>query len=130
LQSHGVDIAGCIAQRRYIAVDAAEMLSTFMVDGMLDSVRFLETFGKLILKATDAAKGKQPRVALFGEGADLLCQQGNLEAAIQNEQFCNQLTNRYDVDILCGYSLDGFQQGMGSPILTTICAEHSAVYSR
>jgi hypothetical protein len=130
LQGSGVDIAGCIEQGRYIALDCAETLSTFMVDRMLDSVRFMESFGKLILKAADAAKGEHPRVALFGECADFLWQQGNTEAAIQDEQLCNQLTEQYGVDILCGYSLDSFEEGMESHMMRKLCAEHSAVYSR
>jgi DNA-binding NarL/FixJ family response regulator len=130
LQGSGVDIAGCIEQGRYIALDCAETLSTFMVDRMLDSVRFMESFGKLILRAADAAKGEHPRVALFGECADFLWQQGNTEAAIQDEQLCNQLTEQYGVDILCGYSLDSFEEGMESHMMRKLCAEHSAVYSR
>jgi hypothetical protein len=125
-----VDITAGIEQGRYIALDAADTLSTFMVNGVLESARFVESLGKLILKVANAAKGEHPRVALFGEGADLLWRQGNAEAAIQNEKLCNQLTQRYDVDILCGYSLDSFQGGTDTHMFEKICAEHSAVHSQ
>jgi hypothetical protein len=69
-------------------------------------------------------------VRFFGEGADLLRKQGNAEAAIQDEKLCNQLTKRYDVDILCGYSLADAVQPMDEHIFQRICAEHSAFYSR
>jgi CheY-like chemotaxis protein len=130
LQAYGVDVAAGIEQGRYTAVSAAEVLSTFMVNGKLDPVLFLEGFSKLILKAANAAKGEHPCVAVFGAGADLLWKQGNVEAAIQDERLCNELTKRYDVDILCGYSLGSFQGGTDNHMFEKICAEHSAVHSR
>jgi DNA-binding NarL/FixJ family response regulator len=130
LQGHGSDIAEAIEQGRYIAVDAADALSTFMIHGMLDPVRYLNLFRDVIVRAAKAAKGEQARVAVFGEGVHLLWAQGNAEAAIQVEGICNQLAKAYDVDILCGYSIRGVQGGMESPFYEKICAEHSAVYSR
>jgi hypothetical protein len=130
LQAHGADIAAAIEQGRYISVDTADAVSTFIINGILDPVRFLNHFRDLIVRAADAAKGEQARVAVFGEGVHLLWAQGNAEAAIQVEGLCNQLAKAYDVDILCGYSLRSVQGGMESPIYEKICAEHSAVYSR
>ena len=130
LQACGSDIGAAIEQGRYISLDAADALSTFMLDGMPDPVRFLKLFGDLIATAAEAAKGEPPRVAVFGEGVHLLWAQGNAEAAIQVEKLCNQLTKTYDVDILCGYSVGTFKGVMDSHIFQRICAEHSAVYSR
>jgi DNA-binding NarL/FixJ family response regulator len=127
LQAYGVDMAAAIEQGRYIALDAADMVLTFMVDGMLEPDRFLQSFGQLILQAANAARGDHPRVAVFGEGADLLWKQGNAEAAIQDEKLCNQLCERYDVDILCAYSRDNVE-GVLDEKVSHICAEHSAVY--
>jgi len=130
LQAHGADLAAAIEQGRYIAVDAADAVSTLITHGMLDPVRYLNLFRDLIVRAANAAKGEQARVAVFGEGVHLLWAQGNAEAAIQVEGLCNQLAKAYDVDVLCGYSLGSVQGGMESPIYEKICAEHSAVYSR
>jgi DNA-binding NarL/FixJ family response regulator len=130
LQAHGINVSAAIGQGSYLALDAAEALSTFMVNGMLDPFLFLEGFSELILKAANAAKGEHPRVAVFGAGADLLWKQGNVEAAIQDERLCNELTKRYDVDILCGYSLGRFQGGIDNHMFEKICAEHSAVHSQ
>ena len=129
LQAYGVDMAAAIEQGRYIALNAADMVSTFMVDGMLEPDRFLQSFGQLILQAANAARGDHPRVAVFGEGADLLWKQGNAEAAIQDEKLCNQLCERYDVDILCAYSRDNIEGALDETV-SQICAEHSAVYRR
>jgi DNA-binding NarL/FixJ family response regulator len=130
LQARGVDIDAAIEQGRYIALDATDALSTFMVDDTLDPVRFMETFGNLIVTARNAANGETPRVAVFGEGVHLLWAQGNVHAAIRDEKLCNELTKRYDVDILCGYSLGSFHGGIDNHMFEKICAEHSAVRSQ
>jgi KaiC/GvpD/RAD55 family RecA-like ATPase len=130
LQEHGVDTIAATEQGRYVSLNAADALSTFMVNGMLDPVQFLKLFGNLIATAAEVPKGEQARVAVCGEGVHLLWAQGNAEAAIQVETLCNQLAKTYDVDILCGYSLGSVQGGMDSHIFQRICAEHSAVHSQ
>jgi len=130
LEGHDLDVAAAVQQGRYIALDAADALSTFMVDGLPDHVRFLETFEGLIQAAAGAAKQENPRVAFFGECVHLLWQQGNPEAAVQLEQLCNRLAKKYDLDILCGYSLGSVMGRMDDHIFQRICAEHSAVFGR
>ena len=130
LEAHGVEIAAAIEQGRYIALDAADALPTFMLRDVPDPARFLQVFGNLISTAAKAVKGKQPRVAIFGEMCHLLWAQGNAEAAIQVEKLGNHLAKTYDIDILCGYSLGSVQVGMDSEVFKRICAEHSAVHSR
>lgn len=130
LHASGVDIAAALEQGRCIAVDVDELLSTCMVNGMIEPNPFLQDFGDLILKAASAVKTEHPRVAIFGEGPDLLWKQGNTTAAIQDEKLGNELTKTYAVDILCGYSLSNVQGVAVIDVLQQICAEHSAVYSR
>jgi len=129
LQAYGLDIGAAMEQGRYVALDAADALSTFMVNGMPDPVLFMKVFGNLILTAANAAKVERPRVAIFGECVHLLWAEGSAEAAIQMEKFGNQLVKRYDVDILCGYSLRSGQGGMDEHTFQRICAEHSVVHS-
>jgi hypothetical protein len=128
LQAQGLDIAAAIEQGRYTALDAADALSTIMLSGMPDPVRFLKQLGSLIETAAKAVKGEQSRVAIFGERVHLLWAQGNAEAAIQVEKLCSQLAKAYDVDILCGYFPSAVQGGMEADIFHRICAEHSVVY--
>ena len=130
LEAYGVDIATAIEQGRYISFDAADALSTFIINGMPDPAQFLNLFGNLIVRAADAAKGEPARVAVFGEGVHLLWAQGNAEAAIRVERLTNLIARSYDVDILCGYCLSTVRGGMDSHIFQRICAEHSAVHSR
>ena len=130
LRTQGLDLDVAIADGRYIALDAADTLSAFMQDGMPDPTRFLKLLGDLIVVAAGAAKREPARVAIFGECVDLLCEQGNVEAAIQMEILGNLLARTHNVDILCSYSLNRIQGGTVSPAFQRICAEHSAVYLR
>ena len=128
LRAFGVDIAAAIAQGRYIALDASDVLSKFMFAGTPDPVRFLRNFGDLISRASEAATGPHPRVGVFGECVQLLCAQGNAEAAIQMEKLGNQLVSEYDLDILCGYSVNKSDDIMDGHIFQRIRAEHSAIH--
>jgi len=130
LQASSLNIRGAIEQGRYIPLDAAETISTFVVNSMLDPDRFLKVTGDLILNAAKVAKGERPRVAACGECAPLLWAQGNAEAAIRLEHLWNEIAKSYDVDVLCGYPLGSFQAGMGSYIFDKLCAAHSAVHFR
>jgi len=130
LRAQGIDVDLIMKQGRYIAIDAANALSGLMDDGALDSIRFLKSFGELILTAAQSVKGDYARVNVYGEGVNLLWTQGNVEAAIQIEKLCQQLVDFYNVDIWCGYSLTGAPGPMATHILKQICAEHSEVCSQ
>ena len=123
-----MDIGAAIKQGRLVALDAADVLSAFLLNGMPDPALFMKAFGNLIPRAAKAAKVEHPRVAIYGECVHLLWAEGNAEAAIATEKLGNRLVKAYAVDILCGYSVG--QDGMDSHIFQRICAEHSAVYSR
>ena len=111
-------------------MDAAETLSTFMVNGLPDPVRFLKGAHDLIMTAAKAVNGQTARVAACGECAPLLWGQGNPDAAIQLERLWDEAARFYGLDLLCGYLLDSFQGGVGSHIFAKICAGHSAFYCR
>lgn len=128
LEARGLDIGAAVNQGRYVALDAAEVLYAFMLNGMPDPVLFMRAFGNLIPRAAKAARVGHPRVAIFGECVHLLWAKGNAEAAIAMEKLGNQLVKAYAVDILCGYSVG--QGGMDGHIIQRICAEHSAVHYR
>lgn len=122
LQEHGGDCAAAIEQGRYLPLDVAETLSTFMVNDLPDSVRFLRVVGDLIAIA-QATAGEQSRVAICGECASILWAEGKADAAIQVERFCNQLAKRYEMDILCGFSLSSFYREEDKQVFEKICRE-------
>jgi hypothetical protein len=111
-------------------LDAADTLSTFMVNDSPDTVRFQKAASDLILRAAKSVNGKPARVAACGECAPLLWTQGNMEAAIRVEHLWDEIAITQKVDILCCYSLSSFQGGVGSYAFEKICSAHSAVHSR
>ena len=128
LQLQGINIDAAIENGVYVSLDAAETLAMFMVNGWPDRAQFFQGFSKLIESASKAAAAQTPRIAVFGEGVALLCDEGKTEAAIQLEQLGNELSNKFEVDILCAYPLSLCTQQREYAV-KRICAEHSAVYS-
>ena len=122
LKGHGVDIAAAIEQGSYLPLDVADTLSTFMVKDLPDPVRFFSVVGDLIAVAARATAGKKSRVAVCGECASILWAQGKADAPIQVEQFCNQLTKRYEMNILCGFSLSDFFREEDKQVFQRICS--------
>jgi CheY-like chemotaxis protein len=129
LMARGIDGAAAMEQGLYLSLDVYEALSTFMVDDLPDSTRFLKIFGDLLSSSAGAAKGKHARVAACGEFAPTLWAQGKADAAIQVEHLTDDVAKTGNVDILCGYVLASLQRDQESHIYERICAEHSAVFS-
>ncbi|HEY6248464.1 MAG TPA: response regulator [Candidatus Angelobacter sp.] len=130
LQAQGLNIGAAIEQGRYIALDVAQTLSTFMVNGLPDPVQFSKVARDLVLRAAKVARGIPPHVAACGECAPFLWEQGNADAAVRLEQLWDNVAREFDLDILCGYRLSSFQGGIGSHVFEQICVEHSAVHTQ
>jgi DNA-binding NarL/FixJ family response regulator len=127
LKSQGLDVDAAIEEGRYVPIDAATALSTFMVNDMPDSDRFFEVVGGLIKAAARAGKTEHPRVAACGEMVSLLLAEGKSDAAIRLEQLWNQLAAIHELDILCAYPLSNFHNSEGEHTFRSICLEHSKV---
>jgi DNA-binding NarL/FixJ family response regulator len=126
-QMRGVKVDSAIEQGRYIPLDAADILSTFMRNDMPDPDLFLKAASDLVASATKASKEMHSRVAACGECAPLLRSQGYADAAIRLEQLWDEVARTHDLDILCGYSMKGFRRVRDRPIFEQISAAHSAV---
>jgi DcmR-like sensory protein len=129
LKAQGVAADVLIQQGSYVSLDAADTLSTFMVNDWPDAGRFFEAFKNLIESASKAATAERPRVAIFGESVALLWSEGKKEAAIRLEQLGNDLAKTRKVDILCAYP-SRLHIREDKHFFGPICAEHSAVHSR
>jgi DNA-binding NarL/FixJ family response regulator len=129
LKAEGLDVDAEIKHGRYISLDVAKTLSTFMVNDMPDWARFFEVVGGLVSGAAKAGKGEHSRVAMWGECGPLLWAEGKVDAAIRLEQHLNQLATIYEFDLVCAYALSSFLGEEDGRVFQSICAEHSAVYS-
>jgi len=64
LQARGVDVAALVEQKRYISLDVADSLPTFMVDGSPDPVRLAQDVRHLMAEAAKAATEKHLQFAV------------------------------------------------------------------
>jgi PAS domain S-box-containing protein len=109
---------------RYVALDAAETLAKFMVDGWPDERLFADVLGNVIQQAAQASS--RP-VRAFGEMVALLWAEGKHEASIRLEELWNDLAQTQSFSLLCAYPMQGFDdEGHGSPF-AQICSAHSHV---
>jgi len=101
-----------------------------MVNDMPDSTRFFPLVDGLIEAAAKAARQQQHGVVACGEATSLLWAEGKADAAIRVEQLWDEVGKTFGVDILRGYALSTFHGEEDEHVFQSICAEHSAVYSR
>jgi DNA-binding NarL/FixJ family response regulator len=125
LQARDVDAAAAIRAGRYISVDAAEALSTFMERSGPNQQRFLSTIGELVRSTVAAAASRHKRVVVLGEMVALLCGEGRMHAAVELEKWWNELAQACFFDLYCAYPVN--EELKGAPY-AAICAEHSAIY--
>jgi PAS domain S-box-containing protein len=127
LTTRGLDIQKAGKQGRYVALDACEILSKIMVDGMPDGSRFFEVVGGTIARTRALLKGARPEIAVFEEMVSLLWTEGKTEAAIRLEQLWNELALKYSFSLRCAYPVANFCGEKNVQPLIRVCAEHSAV---
>ena len=91
LKARGIDVTAETNRGFYVALDAAETLSKFMVDGSPDPQRFAEVVGGMVRQLTSGGR----RLRAFGEMVALLWASGNRAGAISLEQLWNELAATY-----------------------------------
>jgi anti-sigma regulatory factor (Ser/Thr protein kinase) len=116
----GIDLRAMATAGRYRSLDAAEVLSQFMIDGQPDRGRFTATVGGLV----GALSGERP-LRIYGEMVALLWDEGNVTAAIALEALWNDLASTHAFALFCAYPL---QSVATSPLdHDQICQHHSEV---
>ena len=126
LTETGLDLGIAVEQGRYIALDAAETLAKFMVNGHPDAALFENIVGSLVGQLANI-NGKPQRVAVFGEMVALLWAEGKEQAAIELEQLWNRLAEKQAFQLHCAYPLNLFRRTHDAAGMERICAEHSHV---
>ena len=127
LKMWGLDTTWPTTQGRYVALDAAETLAKFMLQGWPDAARFAEVVDGLIKRVKTASGGEARRVAAFGEMVALLWIEGKADAALRLEELWNDLARTHAFSLRCAYPMSSFCRGEHGDLLLKICAEHSAV---
>lgn len=127
LKEQGLDFEQVVAAGRYVALDASETLSQFMVGDLPDAARFSDLLGTVLARAALAAADESHRVVAFGEMVALLWAEGKGDAAIQVEKLWNEIARAHRLSLRCAYPMQGFCREEHADLLLQICAEHSGV---
>ena len=127
LTARGLDIHKAGKQGRYVELDASDVLSKFMVEGMPDGGLFEEIVGGAIVRIRAHPKTSHAEIAAFGEMVALLWTEGKVEAAIRLEQLWNELAKKHSFFLRCAYPIANFYGEKNAQPLMRVCAEHSAV---
>lgn len=122
LTARGIDIAQAAAHDQYLALDAEEMLSKFMVKDWPDETLF-RTF---VTETLQRAKGQNRRVRAFGEMVALLWAQGSTGATVHLEHLWHRLCQEQSFSLFCAYPKIGFTRDASASI-QEICAAHSRI---
>jgi PAS domain S-box-containing protein len=123
----GVDLAVAARQGRFIALDASETLSKFIVDGWPDGERFHQAVGSVVAQCRLSGRTNQSKIAAFGEMVALLWAEGKAEAAIRLEQLWNELARVHSFHLHCAYPISYFHDQRHADLIEKVCAEHSHV---
>jgi DNA-binding NarL/FixJ family response regulator len=130
LQARGVDVARAVRDGRYISVTVPEVLSQWIVNGLLDETRFWSGATSIMLAAARASTAEHSRVVACGECAPSLCSQGDAEAAIRLEELWDDVATTYHLDVFCGYAADGCRCDDADGVLSRLRESHTALYAR
>ena len=114
---------GRSALSRYVALDAAVTLRTFMRDGHPDPELFTCNVGDLVSSA--CASGRS--VHAFGEMVSLLWEEGNVQGALELETLWNELGERESFSLYCAYHVlcVGLTDDLAA--IKLVCDHHSLV---
>jgi PAS domain S-box-containing protein/excisionase family DNA binding protein len=123
LKARGIDLTKARAAGQYIALDAAETLSHFIVNGMPDVPLFMQVIGRVLRQILDGRK----HARAFGEMVALLWQEGNKAAAIRLEELWNELAKSHNFALFCAYPMSVFAGDAQADPLKQVCTCHTRV---
>ena len=101
LEDGGVDSAALERRGRLVMADAAETLRQLISGGVPDPRAFESTLGPIMDRLSAAAPSG--RLRAYGEMVNLLWSTGDVATAIQLESLWNEMGQRRQFSLLCGY---------------------------
>jgi hypothetical protein len=121
LKAAGFNLNALRLYDQFIALDAAECLSKFMVEGWPVDHLFLRFVTDLVTRA----RGKNERkVRAYGEMVAILWEKGHNGATVQLEYLWNKFCETETFCLFCAYPKSGFTQDLGSSV-NHICSAHT-----
>jgi hypothetical protein len=107
LAAAGFEPGDLKAWGQLMTLDAARLLSRFLIDGEIDAGVFEGTLASVIAGAR--CRGRFPRVRVYGEMVNLLWRD-NHPATRRLEELWNAAIQTHSVSLLCGYRLEGGEE--------------------
>jgi DcmR-like sensory protein len=124
LEAQGIDVEAARERGQITVLDAEELLSRFMHDGMPDPPTFLGLAADIVGQAR--AGGRYPRVRWWGEMVNVLWERGNVAASMKLEDLFDQYVAKKDgVAIACGFLMDNFNSDIHARMLPRLGTNHS-----
>ncbi len=121
LRTRGIDLEAATAARRYLAVDATEVLAYIRPQGELQSDAFDDVIGGLVRRHAGAGTP----VRAYGEMVALLWEAGDTEGAATLERMWNELLDHEPLTLMCGYPRPPTAEQLEA--VRRVCRSHSAV---
>ena len=114
------DLSHLSALPHYVAIDADELLSSFLVDATPDRDQFFAVMDGIFAKPSQTGRP----IRVYGEMVVRLWRAGLPEAALRLEDLWNLLADRYKFSLLCAYPMNLFE-GHDTQWFLQTCAAHS-----
>lgn len=124
LERNGFDVHAAVERGQYIALDAAQTLARFMVNGWPDEALFNAVVDELLGRA----RAHHHKVRAFGEMVALMWADGLCDAAVQLERLWTRLCNKENFSLFCAYPKSAFGDGSETGV-RQVCAAHSKLYT-
>jgi len=125
LAAGGCDLAGARRAGRFVLLDAEETLAGFDSGGALDVHRFRKQIGAVLEQTRGGSAKRRPR--LYGEMVQVLWRRGHHEAALELEDFWNDLARTRPFALLCAYAMSEFADASCTTAFERICTGHTRV---
>ncbi|HSE32348.1 MAG TPA: ATP-binding protein [Pyrinomonadaceae bacterium] len=119
LSQQGLDVVAAITTGNYVPLSAEATLAEIKSDGRLSAERARELIGNTVLQTLVSGR----RLRVFGELVELLCAEGEIEAAIELENLWNEVKLTQPFSLFCAYSI----QGLTQQSITDVCRTHAHV---
>ena len=121
LAQSGVDLAGARQDGSYLALDAAELMAQFMINGFADAASFWRAVSPVV---KGALRGRST-LHVFGEMVALLWAEGQAAAAVDLEALWNELAGQYAFSLYCAYPAAVLAEDAQVTEVTEVIGAHS-----
>lgn len=126
LAAGGVDVGAARRDGTLVCLDATRVAPRLTRDGQVDPAAFNTHFRPAILAAGEAPGP----VRIYGEVVALLWAAGQVNAALELEEFWNELGQQIPFSLFCGYPRDLVESSEYQGAVADICRLHTAVVGR